>query len=78
MASLTLTNYTHAAAKAIINRLYEADVQSSLQNNGLVLRGSSIMADAKGGNDGFTIEITSSKFEEKTLKDLVEEGLDRL
>jgi hypothetical protein len=78
MASLTLTNYTKKAAKAIVKRLYEADVQSSLWPNGLALRGSSIMADAKGEDDSYTIEISSSVYEEKTLRDLVEEGLDRL
>ena len=77
MATLTLTNYTRSAAKAIINRLYEADVKSSLQGDGLVLCGSSIMAKAEGDDD-YTIEITSSVYEEKTLKDLVEEGLNRL
>lgn len=78
MSTLTLSNYTHAAAKAILNRLYEADTQSSLQNNGLVLRGPSIMAEAKGTDDGYQISVSSSVYEEKTLRDLVEEGLDKL
>lgn len=78
MSTLTIANYTHVAAKAIINRLYEADVQGSLQNKGLVLRGPSITAEARGEDDGYTIEITSSVYEEKTLRDLVEEGLSTL
>jgi hypothetical protein len=78
MATLNLIDYTHAAAKAILKRLYKADVQSSLQNKGLQLKGSSIMADAVPGSNGFNITITSSTYEENTLKELVEEGLDAL
>jgi hypothetical protein len=65
MSTLKLTNYTRDAAKAIINRLYEADKSASIQNNGLVLRGNSIMAEAKGESNGYEINITSAVLEEK-------------
>lgn len=79
MPTLKISNYTHEAAKAIIDRLYEADKQSAtIQADGLVMKGNNIHAEARGEDDGYTIEITSSVYEEKTLRDLVEEGLDKM
>lgn len=78
MATLTITNYTHKAAKAIINRMYEADNSSAIQNLGLAMVGKSICAEAKATDNGYEIIVTSSVFEENTLKGLVEEGLNRL
>lgn len=79
MPTLKISNYTEQAARAIINRLYEADKQAAtIQANGLVMKGNNVHAEARGEDDGYTIEITSSVYDEATLKELVEEGLDKL
>jgi hypothetical protein len=79
MPTLKISNYTHQAAKAIIFRMYEADKQAAtIQSDGLVMRGNNIHAEARGEDDSYTIEITSSVYDESTLKGFVEEGLDKL
>lgn len=78
MPTITITNYTHPAAKAIIARMYEADKTATTQNYGLAMIGNNIKAQATATAAGYSIEITSNVFEERTLRDLVEEGLDKL